>query len=115
MTGLDLSVDEELSSSFEPCLNVSTIGTRVSSLTSVLMRTLFTKVTFAAGYTHLVVHSLNDGIAVVSLLLLESGDQEAQLRGQARRKELAPIRLANAAGAATASRSGKTKGVGNSV
>jgi hypothetical protein len=25
-----------------------------------------------------VVHSLNDGIAVVSLLLLEPGDQEAQ-------------------------------------
>ena len=36
------------------------------------------KLRFAAGYTLLVVHSLNDGTAVVSLLLLEPGDQEAQ-------------------------------------
>jgi len=36
------------------------------------------KLKFAAGYTLLVVHSLNDGIAVVSLPLLEPGDQEAQ-------------------------------------
>src|SRR5258708_22752861 len=34
--------------------------------------------------TVLVVHSLNDGIAVVSLLLLEPGDQEAQPRSPGR-------------------------------
>ncbi len=36
------------------------------------------KLTFAAGYTLLVVHSIHDGSAVVSLLLLEPGDELAQ-------------------------------------
>jgi hypothetical protein len=47
-------------------------------------RTHDLKLKFAAGYTILVVLSLNDGIAVVSLLLPEPGDQEAQPRSPGR-------------------------------